>query len=109
MSNTKDLPVKSNQLNSVAKRKKSFGQGMTEYIIIVGVIAVAAIGVFGYFGDVLKDQTAGMANELAGGDAATNKAAAQASAAAATTASADHNDLSNYDENAQSTGGTASP
>lgn len=80
-------------------KKKSLGQGMTEYIIIVGVIAVAAIGVFGFFGDVLKDQTAGMAAELSGGDAAQNITNAQTSATAATTASAGHNDLSNYDQN----------
>ena len=88
-------------------KKKSLGQGMTEYIIIVGVIAVAAIGVFGFFGDVLKDQTAGMAAELSGGDAAENIAAAGESAEAATNASAGHNDLSNYNDNGNGAGGTA--
>ena len=32
--------------------KKQSGQGMTEYIIIVALIAVAAIAVVGIFGDV---------------------------------------------------------
>ena len=81
------------------KAKKSLGQGMTEYIIIVGVIAVAAIGVFGFFGDVLKDQTSGMANELAGGDAGADIANAADSATGARDASDDHNNLANYSDN----------
>jgi Flp pilus assembly pilin Flp len=32
------------------------GQGMTEYIIIVALIAVAAIGVYSYFGQTIKGQ-----------------------------------------------------
>ena len=44
------------------------GQGMTEYIIIVALIAVAAIGVYSYFGQTLRNQTAGMAAEMAGKD-----------------------------------------
>jgi Flp pilus assembly pilin Flp len=46
------------------------GQGMTEYIIIVALIAVAAIGVYSYFGQTLRQQTAGMAAEMAGKDSA---------------------------------------
>ncbi len=48
------------------------GQGMTEYIIIVALIAIAAIGVFTAFGDVARQQVAGMATELAGEQAGTN-------------------------------------
>ncbi|HIE55684.1 MAG TPA: pilus assembly protein [Chromatiaceae bacterium] len=54
------------------------GQGMTEYIIIVGVIAVAAIGAFGYFGSTVEKSIGNMAMELAGGEA--DVAAAQAEA-----------------------------
>lgn len=53
------------------------GQGMTEYIIIVALIAVAAIGVYSYFGQTLRQQTTGMANELAGKDSAAAIKAAQ--------------------------------
>lgn len=42
------------------------GQGMMEYIIIVAMIAVAAIGVYSMFGKTIRNQTAGMANEVAG-------------------------------------------
>ena len=44
------------------------GQGMTEYIIIVALIAVAAIGVYNLFGKTVRNQTAGIAAAL-GGDA----------------------------------------
>lgn len=46
------------------------GQGMTEYIIIVALVAVAAIGVYQYLGQVLRAQTAAIAKELAGEDGA---------------------------------------
>lgn len=55
----------SNRLS--ARRQR--GQGMTEYIIIVALIAIAAIGVFTYFGGTVRAQAAGMAQELAGNDA----------------------------------------
>jgi len=49
------------------------GQGMTEYIIIVAVIAISAIGAFSYFGDVVETQVANMGQELSG-EAASNNA-----------------------------------
>lgn len=55
--------------------QKQRGQGMTEYIIIVAMIAVAAIAVYQYFGQTVRNQTAGMAQELAG---QTNTAQAKA-------------------------------
>ena len=48
--------------------KKQAGQGMTEYLIIVALVAVAAIAVFQIFGQVVRSQTAAMAKELAGED-----------------------------------------
>jgi len=45
---------------------KQLGQGMTEYIIIVALIAIAAIGVFTFFGGTVRSQVAGMAQELSG-------------------------------------------
>ncbi|GAA0743804.1 pilus assembly protein [Ideonella azotifigens] len=46
--------------------RRSRGQGMTEYIIIVALIAVAAIGVYNLFGATVRNQTAGMAAALGG-------------------------------------------
>lgn len=54
-------------VKSISK-KKIRGQGMTEYIIIVALIAIAAIGVYTAFGNVIKGQTGAMAAELAGTD-----------------------------------------
>jgi type IV pilus assembly protein PilA len=46
--------------------KRARGQGMTEYIIIVALIAIAAIGVYTLFGNIVKTQTGAMAQALAG-------------------------------------------
>jgi Flp pilus assembly pilin Flp len=51
----------------MSKYKQS-GQGMTEYIIVVALIAIAAIGVFASFGDTVKNQGAALSKELAGDD-----------------------------------------
>src|SRR5438067_1776691 len=59
------------------------GQGMTEYIIIVALIAIAAIAVYQYFGNTVRNQTAAVANELAGNDGTAAKTAAQAAATTA--------------------------
>lgn len=42
------------------------GQGMTEYIIIVILVAIAAIGVYMYFGKTVREDVAGMAQEMSG-------------------------------------------
>lgn len=47
-------------------RERQRGQGMTEYIIIVALVAVAAIAVYQSFGRVIRSQTAAIASELAG-------------------------------------------
>jgi pilus assembly protein Flp/PilA len=47
-------------------KKKTRGQGMTEYIIIVALIAIAAIGVITLFGDNIKALFGMSADSLAG-------------------------------------------
>ncbi|MCL1037373.1 pilus assembly protein [Shewanella submarina] len=59
-------------------KRKQKGQGMTEYIIIVALIAIAAIGAFTMFGDVVRNQTASMAAELSGDGAKGKSANAEA-------------------------------
>lgn len=49
------------------------GQGMTEYIIIVALVAVAAIGVYSAFGDVVRGQAAVAAVALSGDDNSTGR------------------------------------
>ena len=55
-------------------RKKQFGQGMTEYIIIVALIAVSAISVYNLFGKTVRTQVGDLAAELGGGNAGAGKA-----------------------------------
>ena len=46
--------------------RRNRGQGMTEYIIIVALIAIAAIGVITLFGDNIRRLFGMSANALAG-------------------------------------------
>lgn len=55
---------------------------MMEYIIIVALIAIAAIGVYSSFGKTVRNQTAGIAKELSGNKADTTLAKDSANAAA---------------------------
>ncbi|MCY1379407.1 hypothetical protein D9M69_671230 [compost metagenome] len=56
---------------------------MTEYIVIVALIAVSAIGVYQFFGQTIRNQTAGIAQEVAGqsADAAIDQAGTAADSA----------------------------
>ncbi len=67
------------------KQLKQLGQGMTEYIIIVALIAIAAIAVYSIFGDVIREQVGGMAQELAGTDSTQDAGAAASTADQAAT------------------------
>ena len=66
-----------------AKRSTRRGQGMTEYIIIVALIAIASIGIVTLFGDNIRRLFAMAADATAGNEsvAQANSATAVASAA----------------------------
>ncbi len=73
----------SNKIHAVFSNK-ILGQGMTEYIIIVALIAVSAIGVYKFFGQTVRNQMAGLSKELSGQSAANEiKAASNSSTKAA--------------------------
>lgn len=55
---------------------------MTEYIIIVAVIALAAIAAFSYFGKTVRNQTAAMSESLAGDKTAATTSITDAGTAA---------------------------
>ncbi len=57
-----------------SKLRKRRGQGMTEYIIIVALIAIAAIGVITLFGDNIRKLFGMSADALAGDDAVKGRA-----------------------------------
>ncbi|HWT73024.1 MAG TPA: pilus assembly protein [Oxalicibacterium sp.] len=96
--------------NAALSFKKSIrqaGQGMTEYIIIVALIAVAAIGVYSMFGQTIRGQVAGLAGEVAGTGASAGKATASTAAGNAATKAAEGKGMASYDSgNAPSSGGT---
>ncbi|WP_144138755.1 Flp family type IVb pilin [Paraburkholderia sp. BCC1884] len=73
------------KISQIDLKNKQRGQGMTEYIIIVALIAVSAIGVYSLFGQTLRNQTAGLAVEMSGKDAQSNIQTSQQNAATATT------------------------
>lgn len=77
-------------------RRVQLGQGMTEYIIIVALIAIAAIGVFTAFGNTAKQQVAAMGRELSGQSGATSITAAKARADEGKTMGDTKTGLSNY-------------
>lgn len=56
-------------MQNFSRRTSQRGQGMTEYIVIVALIAVAAIATYQFFGQTVRSQTAGIARELSGQDA----------------------------------------
>ncbi len=56
------------------KLKSKRGQAMTEYIIIVAIIALAAIAVFGLFGDRIRAMVGGAVKDLGGDESKVDEA-----------------------------------
>jgi type IV pilus assembly protein PilA len=75
------------------------GQGMTEYIIIVALIAIASIAVYQYFGNTVRNQTGAIAQELSGVDGKDTKNAAQEAAAMAAADAQTKRNLDTYTGN----------
>lgn len=66
--------MKFTQLKRLAKRnKKSSGQAILEYIIVIAIVAVAALTVLGLFSDRIKQLIAGSASAI-GSDSASQAA-----------------------------------
>ena len=78
--------------------RRSRGQGMTEYIIIVALIAVAAIGVYSLFGKSIRNQVAGLAQEMTGQSSTQRLNRARQSSRRAGTVAYTEVNLGNYDE-----------
>ena len=74
------------------------GQGMTEYIVIVALVAIAAIATYQFFGQTIRNQTASIAQEIAG-NANTAQAQAVTTSTSAATAANVHETLDTYDGN----------
>jgi Tfp pilus assembly protein FimT len=74
------------------------GQGMTEYIIVVALVAIAAIGVYTAFGKTLRGQMAVTAQSLAGKSASDARNEANAGGEDATTQAQRGVQLDNFDQ-----------
>ncbi|MET0534236.1 MAG: pilus assembly protein [Steroidobacter sp.] len=79
-------------------KRRQLGQGMSEYIIITALVAVAGIGLFAAFGDTLSNQMASMSQEMAGqaGDQDITRAGQRADAAR--TRASQNETLANYNQ-----------
>ncbi len=64
------------------RKVKQLGQGMTEYIIIVALVAIAGITIFSLFGGTLQGAVSDVSQELAGQSAGTAAASEAAKTAA---------------------------
>ena len=88
--------MKTNIARQSKRLSRQLGQGMTEYIIIVAMIAVAAIAVYQYFGQTVRNQTAAIAQELSGKDGTAAKTAAQTASDKAKTVGDQKHTLDTY-------------
>ena len=73
------------------------GQGMSEYIIITALIAVAGIGIFSAFGDTISSQAAAMAREMAGQDGSSQVDQADSDSQRAADRASQEDTLQNFD------------
>ncbi|MDR2689573.1 MAG: hypothetical protein LBB76_07415 [Azoarcus sp.] len=60
-------------MQRIRRLGRQLGHGMTEYIIIVVVIAIGSIAAYTLYGDVARKQTAVASVALAGGTSAASK------------------------------------
>ncbi|WP_083615286.1 pilus assembly protein [Paraburkholderia sp. SOS3] len=87
-------------------KARQLGQGMTEYIIIVALIAVSAIAVYASFGKTIRTQTVGLAHEMSGTDSTTDVNNAKDAAARAQTDAAKDKGMGAYGNSGNTDAGT---
>ncbi|MEE2022994.1 MULTISPECIES: hypothetical protein [Alkalimonas] len=73
------------------------GQGITEYAIIVALVAVSALTAFSYFGGTQRNQVAGLSQEVAGQSSEAAISRARRDADRATIAAAKPGGMGHYD------------
>jgi pilus assembly protein Flp/PilA len=71
---------------NINRIRKQFGQGMVEYMSVVALVAIAAIGTYSAFGHTVRSQMAAVANGLAGDSSSAKTAIADAKTTANTAA-----------------------
>lgn len=85
-------------------RRLQRGQGMTEYIIIVALVAIAAIAVYSFFGKSVRGQMASITSQLAGSTGNTGYTQAQTARTNANKEATNQYALNNYKKNAKNAG-----
>ena len=88
-------------MKSIRMKSRQLGQGLTEYAIIVALVAVAAIGVMGFFGDTVTAQLSGIAQEVAGNNGADDQAKATAAGTASHNAGVKKHTMKDFTDNGQ--------
>jgi Flp pilus assembly pilin Flp len=78
--------------------KSQRGQGMTEYIIIVALVAIGAIGVYKYFGQAVNATTAVAAQGLVGGTTSGSRTNATSAGNKATNNAQTANTMANFEQ-----------
>jgi Flp pilus assembly pilin Flp len=58
----------------VKRRRGNSGQAMTEYIIIVVIVAIAALVIVGLFSDTVRSKFGGAVEEMGGDESAVSDA-----------------------------------
>ena len=81
---------------SFVRIKSQRGQAMVEYIIILALIAIAAIGVYSLFGKTIRNQAAGLAVEFSGNSGQAASDASRTSSAASATDANTVKDMGKY-------------
>ena len=98
------MMLKSRFQEQQSGRRLQRGQGMTEYIIIVALVAIAAIAVYSFFGKAVRGQMASITSQLAGSAGATGYTQAQAAHTKANTEATNQYALNNYKTNTANAG-----
>ena len=80
-------------------KKKLIGQGMTEYLVIVGVIGIGALAAFTFMGGTLRETTGGLTAQFMNdaGNAGTAIANADANVANQVATAGQQSTLGNFD------------
>ncbi|MDE1898286.1 MAG: pilus assembly protein [Xanthomonadaceae bacterium] len=98
--------MKSNiRLQQRQSGRRQFGQGMTEYIIIVALVAIAAIAVYSAFGGAVRGQMASITSQLGGQGGVAGQGFATNNVTKANAENKQYN-LSNYKTSANHAGQT---
>ncbi|MBX2878391.1 MAG: hypothetical protein KTR32_00585 [Granulosicoccus sp.] len=84
-----------NYLGDCSSRKIT-GQGLTEYLIIVAIVAIACVGAASFFGDTIKANFLALGSDLTGGEAVDRVAETSTSRAKAKTDTNSKTTLGNY-------------